>query len=267
MAKPILKAIATGKTAPFRTSVTKQMADASGATVVIEGPYETLDALTSAQIDALLPAGYTRETATLDPAGEGMGKLTVRTVAFDNPAAEGLEPVRTTFRISMQEVQYDLEDHPHLAGARDKILKWLATDETVRVDGNNYYWQDPNGDLHQINDAAAIQFIEAYMAGIKTFVRYYPVITKISTWKNPPGVTMSGRSFTSGTPPFSQGIGGFDNPPLTLSGYPSGYWFKSGDEWTNNGDRTWSREEQWTYTPEGSGGSHAWIYNSRGGAQ
>ena len=267
MAKPILKAIAANKTAPFRTSVTKQMADASGATVVIEGPYETLDALTSAQIDALLPAGYTRETATLDPAGEGMGKITVRTVAFDDPAADNLAPVRTTFRISMQEVQYDLEDHPHLAGARDKILKWLATDETVRVDGNNYYWQDPNGDLHQINDAAAIQFIEAYMAGIKTFVRYYPVITKISTWKNPPGVTMSGRSFTSGTPPFSQGIGGFDNPPLTLSGYPSGYWFKSGDEWTNNGDRTWSREEQWTYTPEGSGGSHAWIYNSRGGAQ
>lgn len=37
---------------------------------------------------------------------------------------------------------------------------------------------------------------------------------------------------------------------------------QSKDSWRENGNRTWTRTEQWTYTPEGSSGDHAWIYTA-----
>lgn len=99
------------------------------------------------------------------------------------------------------------------------------------------------------------------MAGIKTFNRYFPVIEEISTWSNPPGLSRSGKSFTGGTPTFSSDAGTYDDPPISLNGYPSGHWFKSKDSWAENENRTWTRTAQWTYTPESSSGNHAWIYN------
>ena len=268
MAAPVLK---KGRSGPVETGQTITQSDRDAVTVVVEGSYGNLKALPDNRIVSFVPAGYTFESSQLTSGDHGMGRLEVHAVKYDAPGDNNLAPVRTTFRIEMQEVQYDLEDHPHLADARDTILKWLATDETVRVDGNDYYWQDPNGNKHQIGGAAAgalaLKFISAYMAGIKSFVRYYPVISKISVWKNPPGLAMSGRSYTSGTPRFSSGIGGYDDPPISLNGYPSRHWFKSGDGWEQNENRTWTRQEQWTYTPEASNAQdgHAWIYSELGG--
>lgn len=186
--------------------------------------------------------------------------MTLNCRAYDNPSAADLAPIRTTIEVNMEEVQYDLEDHPSLASVRNTILMWLATDESKRVDGSDYKYTDKNGALKTVSGGNALKFCAAYMAGIKTFNRYYPVITKRSIWKNPPGLTRSGRSFTGGSLPFSANCGKFDTPPITLSGFAATNYFKSHESWVQNENKTWTRTEAWTYTPEGSSGSHAWIY-------
>ena len=255
MAAPIHKA---GSNEPQVTGEVSHVADKNSTVVTVEGLYS---ALKSADPEDYVPDGYTLESSTCSPSGNGLGKLTVNCLKYDSGSAESFTPVRTTFRVEMQEVQYDLEDHPHLASARDTILKWLATDESKRVDGDTYKYQDADGNLQPVEDDVAIKFCAAYMAGIKTFNRYFPVVERISVWKNPPGLNQSGRSFTGGSPSFSSNVGKYDEDmPLTLSGFGADNWFKSKDSWVQNENRTWTRTEHWTYTPESSSGDHAWIY-------
>lgn len=236
------------------TSITTS--DKRSAVVTVEGP---IDALKAADPAGYVPAGYTLDTSTVSPNGNGLGKLTINCVRYEDGAS--FSSLRTTFSIDMQEVQYDLEDHPYLKDERDTILKWLATDEAKRVDGGSYKYMDKDGELQEVTGEPAKKFCAAYMAGIKTFNRYFPVIEKISTWSNPPGLSRSGKSFTGGTPTFSSNAGKFDSPPISLNGYPATNWFKSHDKWVENENKTWNRTEQWTYTPESSSGAHAWIYN------
>jgi len=243
---------------PVLTSSSATKADKDGYTVDVEGPYELVNGLSGS---AYCPQGYEVESETVGTTDAGMAKLTVRCIRYSSGGSESWAPVRTTFRVDMLEVQYDLEDHPHLAGYRDKILMWLATDEAERVDGNDFKYKDKDGNLQTMEaNTPGFKFCKAYMAGLKTFNRYYPVIEKISYWKNPPGLNRFGVSFSSGSPKFSSNIGKFDSPPISLNGYAASKWFKSKDGWTENGNKTWTRTEQWTYAPEGSSSEHAWIY-------
>lgn len=254
MAAPVKK-LGTG--GGVRTGVTTEIADKNGKTVVFEGTVAELEAMS---LDGKLPEGYVPLRSVLAPTGGGMGRLTVICVAYEETTVENTQPVRTTIEIDMEEVTYDLVDHPHLNGCRETCRKWLATDEAKRVVGEKYYYTDETGSEVEIEDETALGFCKAYMAGIKSFVRYFPVVVKNSIYKNPPGLTRSGRSFTGGSPKFSSDCGRFSTPPVTLNGYPSTNWFKGGDRWRERGDTTWDLQEKWTYTPDGSNGTHSWIY-------
>ncbi len=272
MSAPILK---LGESGALETGKRKTKSDKDAVTVVLEGLYADLDGLSGSAVEGYCPSGYTVAETSLAPTGDGFGELLVTCVKYDAGDASGFAPVRTTFRIKMAEVQYDLEDHPYLKGTyRNICLKWLATDEAVRVDGNDFYFLNADGEPQQIADERAILFCKAYMAGIKTFTRYYPVVEKISIWKNPPGLLRNGLSFTGGSPKFSQNLGRWNDPPISLNGFGSGHWFKSDDSWEENENKTWTETEQWTYTPETSSGEHGWIYtqldsggNGNGGNQ
>jgi len=248
-----------GSSEPVETSVVIESSDRDATVVTVEGIYSTLK---NKSPSLYCPAGMTVESSHLSTSGDGMGKLTVRCVRYE--VGFSFSAARSTFRVDMQEVTYDLEDHPAVASDRSIILKWLATDESKRSSGGSYFYSDENGELVAITSEShslALKFISAYMSGIKTFNRYFPVIEKISTYKNPPGMSRIGKSFTGGSPDFSDHIGTYNNPPISLNGYPSNHWFKSKDGWMQNADTTWTRTEQWTYTPESSSGNNAWIYN------
>lgn len=261
MSVPVLKAGATG---PQRTKTSRSISDKNQTIVTVEGRYTDLE---SADPADYVPSGLTLESSRLDPSGGGMGVLTLNCMLYDDSSSSSLAPIRTTFEVGMEEVQYDLEDHPRFSDAdRNTILMWLATDETERFSDGNFTYKDKDGTLVEIDDELVQDFCFAYYSGIKTFVRYYPVITKKSIWKNPPGLTMSGRSFTGGSLPFSAACGRFDTPPITLSGYPSTNWFHGPMTWVQNENKTWTQTESWTYTPEGSNGQNAWIYNELGGS-
>lgn len=267
MSGPQLK---LGQSGPVKTGLAKVLSDKDEVVVVVEGLFGDLERMSSGQVDQLVPGGYTAITTRLDPKGGGFGELAITCVKYDSGEGSGFAPVRTTFRVKMAEVQYDLEDHPYLKGTyRDICLKWLATDEGVRVQGEDYYYLDENAAPHLINDDRAIKFIKAYLAGITTFSRYFPVVDKISIWKNPPGLLRFKGSFNGGSPKFSANIGRWDDPPISLNGFGNGHWFKSDDSWEENENKTWTETEQWTYTPETSSGDHGWIYtelDSGGGA-
>lgn len=252
-----------GDKGPFHTQESKHVRERESHTYVVEGQLQTL-----LQSD---PKSFVKGVEVVEhnvePTNDGLGKMLIKTVGYDSGNADAIVPTRSTLRIDMVEVQYDLEDHPYFKGTyRNLILKWLATDPSVRISGDDksgftYYFTNSDGTLHEISDERTLQFIAAYNAGIKTFVRYYPVIDKISTYKNPPGMSRTMRSFTGGSPKFSF-AGGWESPPVTLNDYPKGNWFKSKDTWVEKENTTWERTEQWTFTPEGSDGPHSWIYKA-----
>lgn len=256
----------SGSANPVITGHAVTTRDREVVNVVVEGLYSALKA---ADLGDYVPSGYDIKESSLDPMGNGLGRLVIKAIDYESGDAQSISPVRSTIEIDMAEVQYDLEDHPHFAGTyREIILRWLATDETARIEVSGgvstYYYKDDDGSKHQIYDDRALQFIAAFNAGIKNFVRFFPVVSKISIWKNPPGMSRSLRSFTGGSPRFSV-AGYWDDPPVTLSGYPAGNWFKSKDSWKEKENTTWERTEQWTYTPDGSSGPHGWIYESSNG--
>lgn len=264
MSAPMHKA---GTEAPFLTGVIKVFSDKKTGTFTIEGPYSILDTASDLAITRLLPTGYSISEKTVQSGDKGMGKIVVKTNYYDDPASQTQTPIRTTFLIDVEEVVYDLIDHAALDGGPHWICeKWLATDESKRVKNGKYYYTDGVTET-EITGTSAKRFCAAYLAGIKTFNQYFPVILKISHWTNPPGLLMSGGSFTEGSPIFSEGIGTYDDPPITLNGYGSGHWFKSKDSWQELANRTWTRTEQWTYTPEDKTGPHSWIYGGTPAAE
>lgn len=250
---------AIGSSNPVETGYNETVADKYSASVTVEGLLSDLKNLNPADY---VPNGYDLDTSNIRSNGDGTGVLTVNCISYESGGSGEWGPVRTTFRVEMSPVQYDLEDHPYLASCRAACVKWLATDESERVsDAGLYQYRDGENLVSIEPDNRAYLFCEAIMAGIKNFVRYYPVIEKISIYKNPPGMARNGRSFSGGSPTFSAGIGGYNTPPLTLNGYPATNWYKSGDGWVENENTTWQRKEEWTYTRESSTGAHAWIYN------
>lgn len=268
MPTPVHKA---GTDDPCVTNISYGSADKESVVITVEGPYDAVSAITREDAETIasdeLPQGsaFTVESLRVESTGDGFGKATISLFAIDSEdVAGGFSPVRTTFRVDMTEVQYDLEDHPKLANVRDKVLAWLATDESERVKSDKFYYHDAESDeALEITEEPAKKFCQAYMAGIKTFNRYFPVIEKISIWKNPPGLTTAGTSFTGGELPFSANVGTFDEPPISINGFEDDGFFKSGDGWVQNENKTWTRTEQWTYSPEGSKGGHAWIYDNK----
>lgn len=243
-----------GSSSPVETGRVSSFGDRESVTVDVEGQYALLAAAAPA---TYVPSGYTYDTHTLAATGDGMGKLSVRCIKFE--AGSDFSPVRTTFEVDMQEVTYDLVSHPHLSEVVGICSQWIG-DGCIAHDGGYYTKNAETGEEEEINDDTACQFCAAYSAGIRTYVRYFPVISKVSNWKNPPGLTRNGTSFSGGSMPFSDNIGTFDSPPITLEGYSSGNFFKSADRWAQSENKTWTRTEQWTYTPEGEGGEHGWIY-------
>lgn len=253
-----------GPETPIEVSEVKTDADHDSDVIEVIG---TPAVIALVDPTSFVPEGYTLDTSTVSRTGDGMAKLTARATLYGQDGAS-LVPKRTTFKIDMVETQYDLQDHPAFKdpGVKATILAWLATDDrrkTMTRGGAVFYtYDDENGAKTEITDQTAIKFCAAYFAGIRTFVRYFPVIDKISILSRPAGMLMNGASFTGGSPAFAADLGHYAEPPLTLSGYPQNHWFKSGDNYQHQENRTWTRNEQWTYTPEPSDGAHAWIYNS-----
>ena len=233
--------------------------DKDSAIVTVEGPISVLEKITD--FASFAPTGMNVETHTIDPNGDGFGRIIIRCVNYGSGDAS-TTPTRTTWRITMGEVQTDLKNHPTCVGDRKTIEKWLATDADKRYDEEgNPQWVDDEGAEHPIDTGSgAEKYINAYEKGIETYNRYFPIIEKISFYKTLPGCSMTRNSTTSGTvSQFSSNLGTWDVPPVKLTGFANAGWFKSGDNYEQGNDLVWTRIEQWTWTPD-HGSDVNWIY-------
>lgn len=219
--------------------------------------------LKSADPNDYVPSGYEYRKSNITTHGDGTGTLSIECgeIPSTDPSSN---TIRVTYTITMSEVQTDLKEHPSITVAgRKEITMWLATDAKSRYDSNgNPQYLDSLGGECSVNDATAKKYIKAYEAGIETYNRYFPIIRKTSYIKKVPGLLdkAENKGVEGGSITFSA-AGSFSPPDLSLTGYADTGWFKSGDEYQQNDNRTWTHTEEWTWTPEGSGSEHSWIYN------
>lgn len=267
----------SGEAKGVQTGVSVTKSDAATTKITIEGPLPMLESIQPTQGAVYSSAfpyipndGSYVQSSTITSDGRGGGTLNITCV---NPGADTTQspatPTKITYRLTMAEEQTDLIAHPTITASTtvvDICLKWLATDDAKKHDGTHYQYDEGDGETFTpISDATAIKFCQAWMHGIKTYNRYFPVVEKISTWKRVPGLTLSGAQITGGTittANFSADIGKWDSPAITLAGYSSTGFFKSKDDWTQNAKSSWTRTEQWVWTPDGSGSNYGWIYQS-----
>ena len=250
-------------------------ATSTSVTVRVVGPMSALEGHIPKQGDGhddypYIPANCYVDSARLEPDGDGMGTLIVMCV--DQGAAdEQITPSEIVYRIDMAEEQTDLIAHPSITASVTSVaicLQWLATEDGKKVDDAGHFQYD-NGDgtYTEITDAIALRFCAAWMHGIKTYNRYFPVIDKESVYKRVPGLVFAGASITGGTAEFSADIGKWDNPGITLNGFAATGFFKSKDSWVKTARSAWRRTEQWVWTPDGSASQYGWIYQSSGGGR
>ena len=268
---------------PFVSTRTFERSNKDGQTVEVVGLYSDLKdkipayGQTSDECE-YIANGMVVQSASLRPNGDGMGTLTIVCASYGVDNGINTDTESETWTVEMQEVQQDLQCHPYIIAedaARQQVIAWLATEEKYRIELKTvkdkktviykYAPTDWNGDvgaLKDVENARAKAFCDAYMDGIRTFNRYMPVVERTSVYRRLPGGTVNGAKVTGGTALFSDKIGKFDDPALGLQGYKTGQegkWFKSRDSYRQNADSTWTRVEQWTWSP---GNRHKWVYDN-----
>ena len=253
------------------TGQSESHSDNDTLVITLQGPYAAFTGHVPVKGDthtnfAYIPENSYVESSKLASDGKGGGTLTVNCIFPGDKNEQTATPSKVTYRIEMAEERTDLVAHPALESVVDICLKWLATNDGQKTDGNGGYQYDAgDGTFMPVTDTTAQKFCAAWMHGIKTYNRYFPVVEKISEYKSVPGLSMSGASITSGTASFSGNIGTWDDPGIGLAGYGSTGYFKSKDSWVQNANTSWTRTEQWVWTPDGSSSTYGWIYSSSGG--
>ena len=191
------------------------------------------------------------------------------------------KPFAVTWQAGMEEVQMKLINHPDIQKNADidVLLKWEDTDPGLRVakdkDGNVTYWYVDK--TQAMSDGAAwtyqqvtgdwnLAYCTAVTAGITTYNRYLPTLTKVSQYLELEGIRydsdshmITGGKITDFTGPDAIGQFAGDDLEIKIEGYTSedGVWFKSGDSYSSNADGSWTRTESWVFTNDTR---HNWIY-------
>lgn len=237
--------------------------DGNSSVVYVEGPLSVLEGISD--LSAFVPDGMELVGSRIDPTDPGFGRISVTCKDIGDGSAASFGATHTTWRIDLVEEQLPLQQHPDIPDEdRIEIYRWLATDTMKRFDENGEaQWVDENGTATPVAQPYALKFIACHLRGIETFMRHFPVLQKISTYKRLPGATMNKTSTTGGTvsqvTPWST-IDTFDVPDLKLTGYANAGWFKSGDNYVQDQSQKWTRTEEWTWTPEYNNADFKWIY-------
>lgn len=237
--------------------------DGNSSVVYVEGPLSVLEGISD--LSAFVPDNMELIGSRIDPTDPGFGRISITCKDIGDGSAASFGSIHTTWRIDMVEEQTPLQQHPDIPEEdRIEIYRWLATDTMKRFGENgDAQWVDENGTATPVAQPFALKFVACHLRGIETFLRHFPVIQKISTYKRLPGATMNKTSTTGGTAsqvtPWST-IDKFNVPDLKLQGYANEGWFKSGDNYVQDQSQKWTRTEEWTWTPDYNDTDIKWIY-------
>ena len=252
--------IVTGRNGAIETEEESSFGERNERIITVEGPYEKLK---NANANSFVPSGFHLVNSHVKSTGNGFGRLDV--VCEESEFNyDGSGPYRVTYRIDMLEVQKDLKNHPSVIRDRVNIERWLNTEASKRIDADgDPQWVDENGIGHKINEGTgAWLYGDAYMRGIESYVVHYPIIEKISHYRNLPGCQLYQGKVSGGSVTFSKEVDKWGAPEISLSGFASSGWIKTGDSYQQDGGRVWVRTEQWTWTPDGASSPTGWIYSA-----
>ena len=191
-----------GSTDAVVTGGTQVESDSNSHVVTVEGPWDVIDTITD--YSDYVPSGFTFVEAQKRN-NQGFGTIEIRCQKFGSSDAS-TTPTRTTWRIEMAAVDTPLYCHPDITSvenARKEIDCWLNTESGKRFDSSgNPQWVDEFGTPQPVNNQGALKYINAWKKGVETYLRYFPIVEKISTYSRLPGCSMSDSSTTSGTADF-----------------------------------------------------------------
>lgn len=239
------------------------------------GDFDQLLALSSIRPGESVPSFFNADgnykvvTCSLSREECNSGKITIVAVK----TASKNSPYHYSVTIEFQSVEKDLITHPKLQDAKimQEIKAWTDTPEAQRVKYDNngaptfiYYKVNANGIAdntpHEVKTVGGNKYCKAMIAGVTQYQQYLPVVTVVSSYLTIPGANIdeTTHEVTGAISPHdSDKIGRLDTPPVYPSGFGEYLWFKNADRWTQNGDGTWQREEQWTCSNDKR---FSWIY-------
>lgn len=234
-----------GKTAPFRAP---QMTDAienglRRVRLTWYGPFDKLNAAKPATGDVL--AGYEGlvvRTSVCDRDETGVFGVLVVTLDADQSGVSTIAPINKLLRETREIVwmpnSRPLASHPNAATYAAELYAWMGESEAGLKKQFKYktYTYDNEGKQTACEitemDASAQVWAKKIAAGVESWTDYYPIARLTGVYSAEPVTEGCGRGFL-GEPT------GFH--------LPSGHdWMKTGDNATQNTDRSWNRTREWT---------------------
>lgn len=180
-------------------------------------------------------------------------KYNTKTSSSNSGADE--EPLATTFQMSMAQYEYPLERLFLSSETTGDSGAWAfeswknMTDLKHKRDYKYLSDMSQTGAIYTSLNGKAKDLAELYIGGTESFLRFYPQITRQRTWDEKKENNLE-----------STALGKIDTTPNDTQKFKileefqsSNYqWLKTGFDWAENQDGSWTLTESWLGAPEWS---------------
>lgn len=253
-------------------------------TYVLKGPYgdlETcLNALKAGDVVVLGVAasggsaakpGWVMSSASLARRPGNLGVLTI-TCAEDDEESEGGETVQKSLSElwTLRSVRNDMSILSYCGpsdganASREDIEAWMKEPDGELAKENSY--KRPDGTVREIVTDETLAVIGKIRKGVESVMRFYPMLTKTSTYSRPPKKVYEHLAEID-TP--QAGTEGVHTRKLVVPGnlaevIASCEWLKCQDDYVQTGDGKHQRVESWMGLPKAGENDHPWDQNLYG---
>lgn len=247
-------------------------------TVVLKGPYESLDTLLkSLETGTEIVNGWHMVTASLTHVNSA-GLLTIPCSPTEGTSGSGdaTETHALTETWKLRSVRNDVSILGYCgSGPSNPCREWIEAwqkepdGEVARIPG----FRKNDGSIFKIDTAsesssiqnkavATTDLIAKIEKGIESVMRFYPMLIKVSTFTRPPKKVYEKCSYID-TPGFTTAANGKTKVthPGNLSAIISAHeWLKCQDDVDQTADGNWTRTESWIGCLKSDGGWDADLY-------
>lgn len=207
-----------------------KVADTVTRTVVMKGPYDTLEDQVLNLRRGMLIDGMALDTATLSRQPGNVGKMILELVPDEAFLSIPSSAERETIEIEMAQIERPLLTHSKISEEMGKNLGlwWSGTDDKLKA---AHEYIDDEGDKKTLTQDEQ-KWADKMLNGVESYLVFAPVITKTSIYESRPKTQKAGM---------------IDTPPENVDGYE---YLKTADVVRQLSRKEWERVEQWTGADE-----------------
>lgn len=177
------------------------------------------------------------------------------TVVYGKQASSGGgdndDLIKQTWTMTMTQYEYPLEKYLS-ADEAGQVAAWEQTDIKHKKNFEFFVDMSQTGAVYQMLAGKALQVAKKKFAGIESVLKFYPQATCTSLYGKY-------SSFTDR----ANKLNHIDDSSLSSDFGLGVHWLKSGFDWTQNQDGTWTLTESWIGSPkwdEDLYGENAWSF-------